>query len=192
MSEEQQAEDDSKPVSANDLIKRLDKALLKKGINPIKAFQAADQDNSGSLAVREFITALGKLLGTTLPPKDASTLMQTFDSNRNGTIDSKEFVTLIEKARQTSTFTKEIFEKGVSLDQVKHLGGLEVKADGLLVTDQNVLDFCHAVVSLQHTLTDRDTLTSVIAKVCAYRDGLDGNNEEALTNAIESEIVRLE
>jgi hypothetical protein len=84
-------------------IKKLDNAFLMEGVSPSIAFKAADSNHNGVITVDELRESIKRLIpDETLPLIELKKVMMAFDKNRNGTIEEKEFIDEIQKARNSS------------------------------------------------------------------------------------------
>lgn len=84
-------------------IKKLDNAFLREGISPSVAFKAADSNHSGTITVDELKLSIKKFISDeTISLIDLKKIMMALDVNRNGTIEEEEFITMIEKARNST------------------------------------------------------------------------------------------
>lgn len=84
-------------------IKKLDNAFLREGVSPSVAFKAADSNHNGVITVDELRESIKRLIpDDTLSLIELKKVMMAFDKNRNGMIEEKEFIEVIEKARNSS------------------------------------------------------------------------------------------
>ncbi|CDW83096.1 cysteine protease family c02 [Stylonychia lemnae] len=84
-------------------IRKLDNAMLRERISPGVAFRAADINHNGVVTVDELKDSIKRLIPQdTLSLVDLKKIMMAFDRNKNGLIEEDEFISLIEKARNSN------------------------------------------------------------------------------------------
>ena len=77
--------------------------MLRERISPGVAFRAADINHNGVVTVDELKDSIKRLIPQeTLSLVELKKVMMAFDRNRNGLIEEDEFITLIEKARNSN------------------------------------------------------------------------------------------
>ena len=106
----------SKPKSTEEdhimWLKKLDNAMLREGISPSVAFKAADLNHNGVVSVEELRDSIKRLVPEgQMSLVELNKVMMAFDTNKNGTVEESEFISLIEKARNSTVTIIETTQK---------------------------------------------------------------------------------